>query len=250
MNWINLRTELLRTPEFLGAKDGAIETWLRVLAYCCEQENGGVMEGSENWSEKVWTCAAGVSKQQVIDAEPLIQVKDGNHVVLGYPKEKQAEIEAKREAGKKGGSRSASSTASGSVNESDRGNRKEKGKGNGKEKENHLAGFEAFWDLYPLKQKRSKAEESWVKHGCFRIHETILEALQRAKKSHDWMKDGGQYVPHPTTYLNQHRWEDEIRPAPVVQANGKITPLRQMTPEEKEFVQSNLEYLDRTNGTH
>ncbi|MNY63023.1 hypothetical protein D3C86_1999290 [compost metagenome] len=29
--------------------------------------------------------------------------------------------------------------------------------------------------------------------------------------SHDWLKDGGKYVPMPTTWLNGRRWEDEVK---------------------------------------
>jgi hypothetical protein len=27
--------------------------------------------------------------------------------------------------------------------------------------------------------------------------------------SAEWTKDGGQFIPHPATWLNQKRWEDE-----------------------------------------
>ena len=38
----------------------------------------------------------------------------------------------------------------------------------------------------------------------------LLNALERQKQSPAWKKDGGQYIPHPATWLNGHRWEDEI----------------------------------------
>ena len=40
----------------------------------------------------------------------------------------------------------------------------------------------------------------------------ILAALQRHKKFAKWTKDGGEYIPHPTTWLNGRRWEDELEP--------------------------------------
>lgn len=211
MNWINLRTELLRTPEFMSAKDGAIETWLRVLAYCCEQENGGSMTGSNSWSDKVWTCAAGVSKQQVIDAFPLIKETESGYVIVGYPQSKQAEVEAKREAGRKGGSRSASRSACRSPNGSaaTEGEGEGESKGKEKEKKNPLSGFDAFWDFYPRKVKKSEAQKSWVKERCWEQTERILKMLPRQIESPDWTKEHGKFIPHPTTYLNQHRWEDE-----------------------------------------
>jgi hypothetical protein len=37
----------------------------------------------------------------------------------------------------------------------------------------------------------------------------ILDSLAKFKKSYDWNKDGGRYVPHPTTWINGERWHDE-----------------------------------------
>ena len=30
------------------------------------------------------------------------------------------------------------------------------------------------------------------------------------EKSEQWKKDDGQFIPHPTTFLNGERWNDEI----------------------------------------
>ena len=40
-----------------------------------------------------------------------------------------------------------------------------------------------------------------------------MAALEAQKKSEDWLKDKGQFIPYPTTWLNQGRWEDEVEPA-------------------------------------
>ena len=39
--------------------------------------------------------------------------------------------------------------------------------------------------------------------------ELIKTALVWQKKSGQWKKENGQYIPHPATYINQRRWEDE-----------------------------------------
>jgi hypothetical protein len=36
-----------------------------------------------------------------------------------------------------------------------------------------------------------------------------LFALQWQKDSQQWYESGGKYIPNPTTYINQARWEDE-----------------------------------------
>ena len=42
-----------------------------------------------------------------------------------------------------------------------------------------------------------------------RLLSTILDAVERQKHSPQWTKDGGQYIPLATTWLNGRRWEDE-----------------------------------------
>lgn len=111
MNWINLRTETLRSGDFANANPGAIETWLRVLAYCCEQENNGCIMDAAKWTDRGWMTTCGVTTAEIKNAHPLIY-DDGVAVfVTAFPTEKQAEVQAKRKAGKRGGRRSALSRA-------------------------------------------------------------------------------------------------------------------------------------------
>ncbi|TRO38611.1 hypothetical protein EQ832_12025 [Pseudomonas sp. ALS1131] len=37
-----------------------------------------------------------------------------------------------------------------------------------------------------------------------------MQALPKHCAQHDWIKDGGQFVPLPASWLNGHRWEDEL----------------------------------------
>ena len=38
----------------------------------------------------------------------------------------------------------------------------------------------------------------------------VLKSLSLLKNSDEWTKDDGKYIPHPSTWLNQRRWEDEV----------------------------------------
>lgn len=70
--------------------------------------------------------------------------------------------------------------------------------------------FNQFWAIYPKKVN---------KKGCFTSFKRIknlknelpliLDAVERFKNSKGWQKDNGQYIPHPTTFINQERWKDE-----------------------------------------
>lgn len=70
--------------------------------------------------------------------------------------------------------------------------------------------FEDFWTIYPRKVAKPKAHEAWQRlNPQTPLVEKILEAVKKQKASKDWIKDEGQFIPHPTTWLNQHRWEDQ-----------------------------------------
>lgn len=71
--------------------------------------------------------------------------------------------------------------------------------------------FALFWNDYPNKKNKKKAQAAWLKLTPADQH-AAHAALPRLTRSHDWTKDGGRYVPHPTTYLNGARWEDEVTP--------------------------------------
>ena len=74
--------------------------------------------------------------------------------------------------------------------------------------------FDEFWKLYPRKVGKAAALKSWKKiKPTAELFERILTAVEAAKNSQQWQKDGGQYIPHPATWLNQGRWDDELTPA-------------------------------------
>ena len=73
-------------------------------------------------------------------------------------------------------------------------------------------GFEEVWKAYPRKTKKKEARKIWEKmKPSPELRQTILSDLEKRKRSVDWMKNDGQYVPHPTTYLNGERWTDGLR---------------------------------------
>ena len=75
----------------------------------------------------------------------------------------------------------------------------------------HAQWFDAFWDLYPRKVNKKKSKEKFLKickdENTFNA---IMRGLKKQMNSLQWQKDDGQYVPHPTTWLNGERWLDEV----------------------------------------
>lgn len=71
--------------------------------------------------------------------------------------------------------------------------------------------FERFWLAYPEKIGKGKAYDSWKKISL-PIQELCIQVIQsQVSANHFRGKDGVDYIPHPTTWLNQKRWEDEVK---------------------------------------
>lgn len=72
--------------------------------------------------------------------------------------------------------------------------------------------FLAFWQEYPVKVGKPKALAAWNARKLDVDSVVVMAGLARWKSSKQWRKDGGEYIPHPTTFLNQRRWEDRPEP--------------------------------------
>lgn len=68
--------------------------------------------------------------------------------------------------------------------------------------------FDEFWDEYPRKVAKQKCKNKFLRLSVDKF-DTIMAALREQKETDQWQKDDGQYVPHPTTWINQGRWEDD-----------------------------------------
>ena len=70
--------------------------------------------------------------------------------------------------------------------------------------------FETFWKAYPKKKSRGQAEKVWLKiNPDEQLLAKMIAIIERAKKSEEWIKEKGKYIPHPATWLNAKGWEDE-----------------------------------------
>jgi hypothetical protein len=79
------------------------------------------------------------------------------------------------------------------------------------EKEKNMVGegFASFWEPYPRKVAKAEALKAFKKQHINGELPLILADIEKRKTSEDWLKSNGQFIPHPATYLNQRRWEDE-----------------------------------------
>lgn len=69
--------------------------------------------------------------------------------------------------------------------------------------------FTDFYTAYPRKVARADAEKMWRRMTPAE-QQAAIDALP--KHCAKWLHDGTekQYIPHPATWLNGKRWEDEV----------------------------------------
>lgn len=138
-----------------------------------------------------------------------------------YPNEcREEEAEAGEQGETKGNKKEQEGTTGNFSTEEGEGEREEEGEKEIK-KENADAWFETFWQAYPNKKNKKTAKRAWDKLKVtperFVI---IMEGLERAKKSREWAKkedktlelENGDYIPHPSTWLNAEGWANQYHP--------------------------------------
>ena len=79
----------------------------------------------------------------------------------------------------------------------------------GAERDVVSAAFAAFWKTYPKKVGKDAAEKVWARKVKADDVQAVMDALDKQRSSEQWNQDGGRFIPHPSTWLNQGRWKDE-----------------------------------------
>ena len=69
--------------------------------------------------------------------------------------------------------------------------------------------FQAFWDQYPRKVAKRAAQSSWNRLSESEQKEA-LDAISDHLKYWKLKETAKEFIPHPATWLNQGRWEDEL----------------------------------------
>lgn len=71
--------------------------------------------------------------------------------------------------------------------------------------------FEQFWKEYPKKVDKKGSYRAFIRiEKLDEKFDTIMNALKEQKNSLQWQKENGQYIPNPTTWIHQERWEQVL----------------------------------------
>ncbi|MCP4984528.1 MAG: hypothetical protein GY928_00290 [Colwellia sp.] len=68
--------------------------------------------------------------------------------------------------------------------------------------------FSDWYDNYPKRANRKKAETLWNKLSDKDKHDAIVDIPERLKRHSQWQDK--QYIPAPDVYLRNHKWTDDI----------------------------------------
>lgn len=96
------------------------------------------------------------------------------------------------------------------------------------------AAFNTFYSEYPRHDSKQVAllkfhkimSEQKTDEKKEELLSKMLSAVRIQKQSEQWQREGGKFIPMPSTWLNQQRWEDEGTLAPSEQVifdpNGSV----------------------------
>ena len=67
--------------------------------------------------------------------------------------------------------------------------------------------FDQFWAIYPKKVDKKGSLRAFKNIKKLKeVFPEILKAVEIQKRSVQWQKENGQFIPNPTTYIHQERW--------------------------------------------
>lgn len=100
MDWLNLHSSVLDSPEFVGAEPVDRATWLCLLRYCAGQENGGKIADCSEWGDRKWQQLARVTKAEVSRKSDLWRWDGPVLIVWSYPSDKEDDVKRLRKQSK------------------------------------------------------------------------------------------------------------------------------------------------------
>src|SRR5882672_2330798 len=97
-------------------------------------------------------------------------------------------------------------------------------------------GFETFWTLYPRKTAKQGALKAWRR---LKPNPALMVAIQKRLLTFievDWKGTEPAFIPHPATWLNDHRWKDEIVYPSERNGNGRHARVEERIPTADELI--------------
>lgn len=230
MRWFRLYDDVLNDPKVQRLDGDTFKFWINML--CIASKRGGVLPSIEDMAFEMRVSVLVCTMK--IDALKTAGLVDGDKRLRPHGWEKrQYKSDTSTERVKRFRERSSNVAVTvdetGPDTDTDT-EQKQIKKTNKKSRSASSAEFDQFWNCYPKKVGRGAAEKAWLKA----IAVTTAEEITRVVQAYPWGEDK-QFIPHPATWLNQRRWQDQID-------DGKPKP---KTKEEQEaFLQDHYRKME------
>lgn len=94
-------------------------------------------------------------------------------------------------------------------------------------------GFEEFWSMAVRKTSKASARKAYLK-ACGKVGRAALMDSWAAFNAvwGRWPADRRQYIPHPSTWLNDERWEDSLPDEPAAESWGAFAERVQVAADD------------------
>ena len=237
VKWIKILTDIFDDEkilliETLPEADSIIVIWFKILCLAGKQNNSGVFVMNERmpYNEKMFATIFRRKESTVqlalktFEEFGMIEIIDGAVTIPNWGKHQNLDkIESKNEYMRKymaeyrskqkllACKTNSKSNSKSNVRQADK-NRLDKNrldKSTVHSDKPNDDGFDTFWAAYPRKEGKKTAQAAWAKIKNPDI-DLILDAISKQKKTIQWTKEKGSFIPHPTTWLNQERWNDDV----------------------------------------
>ena len=89
------------------------------------------------------------------------------------------------------------------------------------------ARFTEFWSAYPKKVGKQYALKAWKRvNPDADLHDRIMRAVDAQKRSEQWRRENGRYIPNPATWINGGYWDNEPTEEVTNSAESQRNPER------------------------
>lgn len=102
MEYVNLHLSVLRSPEYLGSTPVQRATWLNLVAYLCQLEDGETLFECRSWGDRAWQQVCAVTLAEVNEECRLWKWIGENLEVNFYPEKQEKQTRAMRKGGRIG----------------------------------------------------------------------------------------------------------------------------------------------------
>src|SRR5262249_10775383 len=93
------------------------------------------------------------------------------------------------------------------------------------------AAFKAFWEKWPKKKAKARAWKTWKKIPIAE-YTPLMAGLAKWLESEQWSRG---IIPHPATWINEKRWQDEDIPT-LGRANGTALASRDVLRQKRSTI--------------